>query len=515
MTRSFINDKNLINDKKQSFYNPIKNILTSLKECPKDIAIVYDNKEITWQQYYNNILRIADTLKNDYKIEKGDKIAVLTRNNPEMMYFHFAIPLIGAIIVPLNYMEHHTNLSYIIENSDSKIIIWDSYFDEKIEMIYNLPNNKIRIDTGSNNYPDFKVDDYNQIFNSRDKKNKELKWDDLYMEPTINDIISLNYTSGTTAHPKGVLLKYHLFNTYDYVTINDKIKFLPCVPMFHLNCWGQIWNIALLKGITYLIDLSNKNLYSFIVDNKINYIIGSPIILERFINSIKKSLEYELQFLTGGAPPKQQIFNVAIKNNINITHGYGLTETGMILKNKNSIIQGYPWIGCEIRIVNIKDNKDVKKNGDEYGEIWVKSDNIYDYYKSVNHRENGYFRTGDIAVQYPDGAIQIVDRKKDMIISGGENISSLEVENCLNKFPGIKRSAVIAKPDDKWGEVPFAFLELGDNCKNNFSEEEINKFCKKYLPSFKIPKNFKLIKNIPTNPTGKILKKHLRNLIIS
>jgi fatty-acyl-CoA synthase len=350
--------------------------------------------------------------------------------------------------------------------------------------------------------------------------------------------ISLSYTSGTTGKPKGVV--YHHRGSYLMSTgsvtawnMTNKLTFLATVPMFHCNGWGYPWTAALIHAkvvcCRYIIA---KDIYNLIDQHKVTHFGGAPIVLNLIANADekdKKEINHKIYVLTAGAPPTSAILEKMDNLGFEVMHVYGLTETyGHVLqcawneewndlsnseKADLNSRQGvrYPNLE-EAMVADPETYTPVPKDGKTMGEILMRGNVVMKgYYKNKEATEtsmrNGWFHSGDLAVVYPDGYIQIKDRSKDIIISGGENISSVEVENVVAKHPSVSLVAVVAKPDEKWGETPCAFVELSPG--KTATEEEIIMFCKENMAGFKRPKNV-VFGELPKTSTGKIQKFELR-----
>jgi fatty-acyl-CoA synthase len=352
--------------------------------------------------------------------------------------------------------------------------------------------------------------------------------------------ISLSYTSGTTGNPKGVVYHHrgsYLMSTGSAVAWNmpNRLIFLTIVPMFHCNGWGYPWTIPMLNGKTVCLrDIDKKKIFELINTHKITHFGGAPIVLNMITGastSEQKKLNHKVYVLTAGAPPPSIIFKKMEALGFEVMHVYGLTETyGHILqcawnvewnshnedkKNEIKARQGVRYPNTEdVIVMNPETMSAVPKDGKTMGEIMIKGNVVMKgYFRDKEATEkamsNGWFHSGDLAVVYPDGYIKIQDRSKDIIISGGENISSIEIENVLSKHPSVSIAAVVAKPDEKWGEVPCAFIEKVKVKDKDVSEKDLIDFCRESLAGFKIPKKIEFCE-LPKTSTGKIQKFELR-----
>ena len=350
--------------------------------------------------------------------------------------------------------------------------------------------------------------------------------------------ISLNYTSGTTGNPKGVVYHHrgsYLMSTGSAVAWNmpNRLTFLCIVPMFHCNGWCYPWTLAMLNAkVICLRNVVAKDIFNLINEHEVSHFGGAPIVLNMLTNAPKenqKPLKNKVYVLTAGAPPPSIIFEKMEKLGFEVMHVYGLTETyGHILqcawndewnnldnnkKNEIKARQGVRYPNTEeVDVIDPETMKSVPRDGETIGEIMIRGNIVMKgYYKDKDATQKamdgGWFHSGDLAVMYPNGYIKIKDRSKDIIISGGENISSIEIENTIAKHPSVSLTAVVAKPDEKWGEIPCAFIELIDG--KSATEKEIINFCRETLAGFKLPRKV-VFSSLPKTSTGKIQKFELR-----
>ena len=350
--------------------------------------------------------------------------------------------------------------------------------------------------------------------------------------------ISLSYTSGTTGNPKGVVYHHrgsYLMSTGSAAAWNmpNRLNFLTVVPMFHCNGWGYPWTVPMLNGRTICLrNIDIKKIFELIDKYNVTHFGGAPIVLNMITGaseSERKKLKHKVHVLTAGAPPPSIIFKKMEALGFEVMHVYGLTETyGHVTqcawnetwnnfdeekKNEIKARQGVRYPNTEgVKIMNPETMKEVPRDGKTIGEIMIRANVVMKgYFKDKDSTEKamkgGWFHSGDLAVMHEDGYVKIQDRSKDIIISGGENISSIEIENTLSKHPSVSIAAVVAKPDDKWGEVPCAFIEKVKD--KNVSEKELISFCKETLAGFKVPKKVQFCE-LPKTSTGKIQKFELR-----
>jgi len=511
-------------------------------ERTKDIypnyeAIVYESRKYTWKNVYDRCVKFASALSK-IGIKTGDTVSIMAFNTPEIFEAHYSIPMVGAVINAINTRLDSNTISYILNHSDAKVLIVDRQFHDVINKALKTVKNKITI---------IDIDD-KDVDTSKFKQIGKLEYESFLNTGDINyewkkpadewQAISLGYTSGTTGNPKGVV--YHHRGSYLMATgsatawnMANKLNFLYTVPMFHCNGWCYPWTLAMLHArIICLRTIDVKKIFELIDKYEVTHFGGAPIVLNMLVNAPKeeqKKLKRKVNVLTAGAPPPSIIFEKMDSLGFEVMHVYGLTETyGHILqcawndewnnlekneKNEIKARQGVRYPNTEETVVmDPKTMKPVPKDGKTMGEIMIRGNVVMKgYYKDKEATEKamagGWFHSGDLAVTHPNGYIKIQDRSKDIIISGGENISSIEIENAITKHPSVSLAAVVAKPDEKWGETPCAFVELIKN--KSATEKEIINFCRETLAGFKLPKRV-VFSDLPKTSTGKIQKFELR-----
>ena len=534
-------DKNL--DKNEANYVPLSPL--TFLERTKDIypnyeAIVYESRSYTWREVYKRCVKFASAL-DKLGVKTGDTVSIMAFNTPEIFEAHYSIPMVGAVINAINTRLDPNTVSYILEHSDAKVLIVDRQFHEVIAKAIKNVKNKITI---------IDIDDQN-IDTSSFKKIGELEYENFLSSGDENykwkkprdewQAISLGYTSGTTGNPKGVV--YHHRGSYLMATgstqawnMPNRLNFLCVVPMFHCNGWCYPWTLSMLHArIICLRNIDTKKMFELIDKYEVTHFGGAPIVLNMIVNTPKedqKKLKRKVNVLTAGAPPPSIIFEKMENLGFEVMHVYGLTETyGHMLqcawneewneldKDKQNEIkarQGVRYPNTEGAVVMDPETMTpVPKDGKTMGEIMIRGNIVMKgYYKDKDATEKsmagGWFHSGDLAVTHPDGYIKIQDRSKDIIISGGENISSIEIENAIAKHPSVSLAAVVAKPDEKWGETPCAFVELIKD--KPATEKEIIDFCRETLAGFKLPKSV-IFCDLPKTSTGKIQKFELRKKI--
>ena len=516
----------------------------SFLERAKDIypnyeALVYETRSYTWTDVHKRCIKFASALEK-IGISKGDTVSVMAFNTPEIFEAHYSVPMTGAILNTINVRLDAKTVSYILNHSEAKVFIVDRQLHPIIEKAISKVEKKPTIIDIQDNFADQKLlkkigeHEYEEFLNTGDEnyvwKRPKDEW----------DAISLNYTSGTTGNPKGVVYHHrgsYLMSTGSAVAWNmpNRLNFLTVVPMFHCNGWGYPWTVPMLNGKTVCLRaIDIKKIFELIEKHKITHFGGAPIVLNMITGasqSDQKKLNHKVHVLTAGAPPPSIIFKKMRALGFEVMHVYGLTETyghitqcawndewNLLDEDKQNEIkarQGVRYPNTEdAMVINPETMKPVPKDGKSMGEIMIRGNIVMKgYFKDKEATEkamaSGWFHSGDLAVVHPDGYIKIQDRSKDIIISGGENISSIEIENTLAKHPAVSIAAVVAKSDEKWGEVPCAFIEKVKD--KEVSEKELISFCKETLAGFKIPKKISFCE-LPKTSTGKIQKFELRKI---
>ena len=504
---------------------------------PNYEALIYGNRKYSWLEVYKRVLKFASSLSK-IGVGLGDTVSIMAANTPEIFEAHYSIPMTGAVINTINTRLDSKTVSYILEHSDAKVFIVDRQFKKIVsKSLENLKKKPIIIDIVDKqaNLPDEgNIGDleYESFLNKGDdnfiwKKPKD-EW----------QAISLNYTSGTTGQPKGVVYHHrgsYLMSMGSVMAWNmpNKLTYLYTVPMFHCNGWGYPWTLALLHArVIFIRNIIVKDIFELINKHGVTHFGGAPIVLNMIANAPKneqKSFKNKVYVMTAGAPPPSSILKKMQSLGFEVMHVYGLTETyGHIShcawneswdnynEDKKSEIKSYQGVRYphteDVAVLDPKNYKPVPKDGKTMGEIMIRSNTVMKgYYKNSDATKkimnNGWFHSGDLAVMHENGYIQVKDRSKDIIISVGENKTSVEIENTLTKHPSVSLSAVVAKPDSKWGETPCAFVELIKG--KSTSEDELLKFCRQSLAGFKMPKKI-VFCELPKTSTGKIQKFELR-----
>lgn len=519
---------------------PIDFIIRSAQVYPNQTAIIYDDLEHnhltqTWQQTFTRCRQLADGLRK-LGIDKNDTVAVMMPNTPAMVESAFGVPMSGGVLCTLNTRLDINALTFCLQHSEAKVLILDSEFAGFAEIIdETFPNLMIIHATDSTvDVERFGQLSYEELLASSDSlDNWERPLDEW-------DAIALNYTSGTTGTPKGVVYHHRgaTLNAVSNILDWDMPKhplYLWTLPLFHCNGWCFPWAIAERAGVNVCLRKMDADLIlQLIAKYKISHYCSAPVVHNMMANGkekYKQAITHKVKGWVAGAPPSETMLTQMEAMGFDITHVYGLTEAyGPVTvcaeqpewaeldvaeraqqKSRQGVIS---HLMSGFDVFKQGTTESVTADGKEMGELALRGNMLMKgYLKSRKATEtaftDGWFRTGDLGVKYPNGYIKIMDRLKDIIISGGENISSIEVENVLYKMPAIQSCAVVAAPDDKWGEVPVAFIEIYEG--NTLQRDSVIEHCRQHLAGFKVPKHI-IFAETPKTSTGKVQKFELRQV---
>ena len=514
---------------------PLSHLKRASIAFPNRLALSYGSKKYNYLQYHKRVTLLASSL-TARGINSGDVIATILPNIPAQVEAHFGIPAAGAVINTINTRLDVKTVSYIFDHGEAKIVLVDTQFlslaKQAKKMCKGLGPEIIEVEDKDAGFP--KSGDYLEYEELLNTGSDNFSWQ---LPEDEWESLSLNYTSGTTGQPKGVVCHHrgaYLMTMGTVVSWKLQLypKLLIIVPLFHCNGWNHTWMMPMLGGTVYCCrDVTAKSIYTAISEENITHLGGAPIVLNSIINcpeGDKKSFSHTVEIFTAGAPPAPTTLAAIEAMGFNVTQVYGLTETyGHVTEciwdekwdnepqEKKSEIkarQGVAFPMMEEITVLDKNQKEIPKDGKTLGEIAIRGNSVMKgYYKNPEATKEafsgGFFHSGDIAMMHDDNYIQIADRAKDIIISGGENVSSVEVEGVLMSHPAVMLCAVVAKVDNKWGEVPCAFVELKEGL--NVTEEELIAFARNQLAGFKTPKHV-FFQDLPKTSTGKIQKFELR-----
>ena len=516
---------------------PIGFLRRSAAVYPNRLAVAYGQRRYSWQQALERCRRLASAL-SACGVGQGDTVALMAPNLPEAFEAHFGVPMAGAVLNALNIRLDAETIAFILRHGEAKALITDTEFSLVIrEALAQLDEKPVVIDIADAQGPGgdrLGEMDYEDFLATGNPDFAEVTPEDEW------EAIALNYTSGTTGNPKGVV--YHHRGAYLNALGNVLVwgmrqhpVYLWTLPMFHCNGWCFPWTITAMAGThVCLRRVEAAAIYQAIAREEVTHLCGAPIVMATLLNAPadeKKPLPHVVEFFTAAAPPPEAVLAAMKAAGFNVTHLYGLTETyGPAAVNEwrtgwdalspseqaaMKARQGVRYVPLEALDVRDPDTlKPVPWDGESMGEVMFRGNVVMKGYlknKSATERAfaGGWFHSGDLGVMHRDGYIQLKDRSKDLIISGGENISSIEVEDALYKHPAVAAAAVVAKPDDKWGETPCAFIELKPGEKA--TREDIIAWCRKNLAGYKCPR-YVVFAELPRTSTGKIQKFKLRDM---
>ena len=514
---------------------PLSFIERTARVFPDHTAVVHGETQRSWIETYQRCIKLASAL-NRRGINKGDTVAMMLPNVPASLEAHFGVPMCGAVLNALNIRLDAKTIAFILDHGEAEVLLTDKEFAPVINEALSLCEAKpLVIDVDDALAPDGELLGEIEYEAFLAEGNASYDWQ--YPENEW-DAISLNYTSGTTGNPKGVVYHHRgaALNSLGNITawaMPQRPKYLWTLPMFHCNGWCFPWTVTALAGTHICLRRTEPGpIYQSIIDHQVTHMCGAPIVMGMLVNASsqeQKTLPHSVKILTAGAAPPSAILEQTEALGFDVTHAYGLTECygpGVVSewhpewdelptaeKAAKKARQGVPYLVMQdLTVMDPETMQKTPADAQTMGEIFMRGNNLMKgYLKNETATEQaflgGWFHTGDLGVMHPDGYIELKDRSKDIIISGGENISTIEVEGVLYQHPAVAEAAVVAKPDEKWGETPCAFVALKEEAES--SEEELIQFCRDNLAHFKCPKKI-VFTELPKTATGKIQKFILR-----
>jgi fatty-acyl-CoA synthase len=517
---------------------PLSFLERSAAIFPDRTAIIHGGLHRSYAEFYARARRLAGSLAGR-GIKRGDTVSAVLANTPAMLECHYGVPMAGAVLNTINTRLDAAVVAFQLDHAEAKVLIVDREFSKLVKEALALA--KVRPLLIDYDDPEFTgagerlgTTEYEDFIATGDA---DFAWS---LPRDEWDAISLNYTSGTTGDPKGVVYHHRgasLLAVGNVLTgsMGKHCVYLWTLPMFHCNGWCFPWTISVVAGThVCLRQVRAPAMYDAIAEHKVTHLCGAPIVMATLLEAPaaeKKPLPHVVEFFTAAAPPPEAVLAAMKAAGFNVTHLYGLTETyGPATVNEwqmgwdalpaaeqaaKKARQGVRYVPLEALDVRNPDTMaPVPRDGESMGEVMFRGNVVMKGYlknKAATEKAfaGGWFHSGDLGVIHPDGYIQLKDRSKDIIISGGENISSIEVEDALYKHPAVHAAAVVAKPDDKWGETPCAFVELKPG--ENASKDDLIAWCRKNLASYKCPR-YVVFAELPKTSTGKVQKFKLREM---
>ena len=516
--------------------SPVSFLRRSADVYPGKVAAIHGERRYTYRELQERCRRLGSALARR-GVKHGDTVAIMAPNIPAMLEAHFAVPGIGAILNSLNYRLDAATIAFCLRHGGAKVLLADREFSPVIAAaLAKLEHRPLVVD----------IDDALAASGERigaiEYEALLAEGDPAFLLPGPADewdSLSLLYTSGTTGNPKGVVYHHRggylnaLGNALSF-NLTPRSVYLWTLPMFHCDGWTYPWAVTAV-GATHvcLRKVDPALIFPAIAEHKVTHLCGAPIVLNLLVHapdSVKRRFGHRVEVATGGAAPPSAVIEAMEKMGFNVTHLYGLTESygpatlcawqddwdGLGLEERAKLMarQGVRYPTLEgLQVADPQTHLAVPRDGKTMGEVMLRGNTIMKGYLA-NERataeafREGWYHTGDLAVWHPDGYIEVKDRSKDIIISGGENISSLEVEECLYRHPAVMEAAVVARPDEKWGETPCAFVTLKADAAD-VSAEDIVRWCRDHIAGFKVPRTV-VFGDLPKTSTGKIQKFVLR-----
>ncbi|MEJ6783531.1 acyl-CoA synthetase [Aminobacter sp. Piv2-1] len=522
---------------------PLSFLERAAKTFPDHVAVIHGNLRLAYRELWQRSLKLASALAAK-GIGKGDTVTVMLSNTPPMLEAHFGVPMTRAVLHALNTRLDAAIIAFQLDHAETRLLIVDREFSGVMKEALALAKVKpLVIDYDDPEYPEDAPYPKGERIGSLDYEafvasgSEAFAWS---MPDDEWDAISLNYTSGTTGNPKGVVYHHRgaalmAYTNTIHAGMGKHCVYLWTLPMFHCNGWCFPWTLAVQAGTHVCLRwVRARQMYDAIADHGVTHLCGAPIVMSLLINARdedKREFPQVVTFNTAAAPPPEAVLSGMADAGFAVTHLYGLTETyGPAVVNEwhgewdgldkgartaRKARQGVRYAALEdLRVMNPETMEKTPADGETIGEVMFRGNIVMKGYLKNGQATDeafagGWFHSGDLGVMHPDGYIQLKDRSKDIIISGGENISSIEVEDALYKHPAVASCGVVARADDKWGEVPVAYVELKPG--KAATEAEIIEHCRSLLARFKVPKAV-IFAEIPKTSTGKIQKFRLRDM---
>jgi fatty-acyl-CoA synthase len=517
---------------------PLSFLERSAAIFPDRTAIIHGGLQRSYAEFYARARRLAGALAG-LGIKRGDTVSAVLANTPAMLECHYGVPMAGAVLNTINTRLDAAVVAFQLDHAEAKVLIVDREFSKLVKEALALAKARPLV-----------IDYDDPEFTGTGERLGTTEYEDFIATGDADfawslprdewDAISLNYTSGTTGDPKGVVYHHRgasLLAVGNVLTgsMGKHCVYLWTLPMFHCNGWCFPWTISVVAGThVCLRQVRAPAMYDAIAEHKVTHLCGAPIVMATLLEAPaaeKKPLPHVVEFFTAAAPPPEAVLAAMKAAGFNVTHLYGLTETyGPATVNEwqtgwdalpaaeqaaKKARQGVRYVPLEALDVRHPDTMaPVPRDGESMGEVMFRGNVVMKGYlknKAATEKAfaGGWFHSGDLGVIHPDGYIQLKDRSKDIIISGGENISSIEVEDALYKHPAVAAAAVVAKADKKWGETPCAFVELKPGVAA--SADELTQWCRQHLAGYKVPRHV-VFAELPKTSTGKIQKFKLREM---